>query len=91
MKIKIAALDDEFFTIEVIVSSVSYSETTGKFLMAAGGYDIAGTELPKPNKSVVLGNMQEFSFATSEQALQFFDWIRKANISARDSFTRMLD
>lgn len=90
MKIMITALDDESFTIE-IVSSVSYSESTGKYLMAAGGYDIVGIELPMPMKSAVLGNMRKLSFATTDQALQFFDWLRKSNISARDSFNRMLD
>ena len=59
--------------------------------MAAGGYEIAGIGLPKPQKNIVLDNAHEFAFATIDQALQFFAWARKSNVSARDSFTRMLD
>lgn len=91
MKIRITAVDDESFTIDVTVSSVSYSEANGKYLMAAGGYDIAGIGLPKPQKNIVLDSAHEFAFATTEQALQFFEWVRKTNVSARESFTRMLD
>jgi hypothetical protein len=91
MKVKISALDDDSFTIVVIVSSISYIEATGKYLIAAGGYDIAGAGLPEPETSVILDDTHEFAFETTEQALQFFDWVRTANISARASSFRMLD
>lgn len=91
MKIRIFAVEDGSFTVDITVSSVSYNEANGKYLMAAGGYDIAGIGLPKPQKNTVIDNTREFAFATTDQALQFLDWARKANASARESFTRMLD
>ena len=48
MKIRITATDNESFGIDFVVSSLSYTQATGKYLMAAGGYDIVGTGLPQP-------------------------------------------
>lgn len=91
MKIRIATLQDTDFTIEYVVSSISFDKESGRYRMAAGGYDIAGTSLPRPVRIEMLGGVEIYTFANDADMLSFFEWVRDANSRARDSYKRMLD
>jgi hypothetical protein len=91
MYIRITAHDDESFGIDYLTGTFSHDASTGKYRMAAGGYDIVGSGLPQPVKKSGEGNLELIEFYSTEEALTFFLWLKKTDVDAKESFTRMLD
>ena len=91
MQIKVSSKEDPERVEELQAYSLTYDCIAGAFEMQAGGYLIPPGRPFKPIR--LHGQWADLfvTFESSEEVQAFCEWLKKANMDAERSFTRMLD
>lgn len=91
MKILAISNEDPKAVKEFDISSLEYNQNEGSFEIQAGGYIITSRQLFKPLTVEFDKSKFYVVFKTLAEVDDFYNWLKKAESDAWDSYSRMLD